>query len=159
MLQLENGTPQPITAEPAKPRYTGEVLMRTRPKTYRKVIELLSHDRSVLSIAEECKVSRMTVDAIAERHATPISQRKTELVSMLSDLASVATGRAHDTVKKASFRDAIVGAGISVDKILALTGTTAPSVGVVVMPSDTDREERRQLHDKLDAIARRLADS
>lgn len=158
MLQLQNGHEQPITAEPEpkRPRYTGEILRRTRPRTFRKVIELLAKGESVNAITGLCKVSHQMVDSIKERHESTITERKNELTVMLTDLAHLATGRAADTVSKASFRDAIVGAGISVDKILALTGSTPPSVGVVIMPSDQDRQERRALHDKLDAIAQRL---
>ena len=60
---------------------------------------------------------------------------------------------------KASLRDAGTTAGISTDKLLALIGQTPPSVGVVIMPSETDKEERRAIDAKLDAIARRLAQS
>lgn len=98
----------------------------------------------------------MTIDAIKVRESADISQRKRELVNILSDVAHLSTGRAADTVSKASFRDAMVGAGISVSKILELTGQTPPSVGVVVMPSDQDREERRAIHARLDEISRRL---
>ena len=58
---------------------------------------------------------------------------------------------------KASLRDAGTTAGIATDKFLALIGQTPPSVGVVIMPSETDREERRAIDAKLDAIAKRLA--
>jgi hypothetical protein len=58
---------------------------------------------------------------------------------------------------KASLRDAGTTAGIATDKLLALIGQTPPGVGVVIMPSETDREERRAIDAKLDAIARRLA--
>jgi hypothetical protein len=41
--------------------------------------------------------------------------------------------------------------------MLALTGQTpAFQIANVVMPSEADRDERRRLHDKLDAIAARL---
>jgi hypothetical protein len=62
-----------------------------------------------------------------------------------------------EKIGKASLRDATIGTGVAIDKILAITGQTPPSVGVVFMPSETDREERRALDAKLDAIARRLA--
>ena len=61
------------------------------------------------------------------------------------------------TIGKASLRDAAIGTGVAVDKMLALTGQTPPSVGVIVMPSETDREERRAIDARLDDIARRLA--
>ena len=65
-----------------------------------------------------------------------------------------------EKIGKASSRDAAIGTGIAVDKMLALTGQMpAVQIANVIMPSEADREERRQLHDKLDAIARRLADT
>jgi hypothetical protein len=66
--------------------------------------------------------------------------------------------RMEETIGKASLRDAAIGTGIAVDKMLALTGQT-PSLQIanIVMPSEEERAERRAIHDRLDAIARRLA--
>jgi hypothetical protein len=62
-----------------------------------------------------------------------------------------------EKIGKAGLRDATIGTGVAIDKMLALTGQTpAVQIANLVMPSEADREERRQLHDKLDAIARRL---
>jgi hypothetical protein len=62
-----------------------------------------------------------------------------------------------ETVGKVGCRDAPIVTGIATDKMLALTGQTpAVQIANVVMPSEADREERRALHDKLDAIAARL---
>jgi hypothetical protein len=65
-----------------------------------------------------------------------------------------------ETIGKAGLRDAAIGTGIAVDKMLALTGQT-PSLQIanIVMPTEQEREERRQVHARLDAIARRLATS
>jgi hypothetical protein len=64
------------------------------------------------------------------------------------------------TIGKASLRDAAIGTGIAVDKMLALTGQTpAVQIANIVMPSEEEREERRKVHERLDAIARRLADA
>jgi hypothetical protein len=64
------------------------------------------------------------------------------------------------TIGKASLRDAAIGTGVAVDKMLALTGQL-PTVQIanVIMPSEQDRAERRAIDAKLDAIARRLAAS
>jgi hypothetical protein len=69
----------------------------------------------------------------------------------------VHASRMEETIGKASLRDAAIGTGIAVDKMLALTGQT-PTVQIanLVMPTPEQRAERRALHDKLDAIARRL---
>ena len=61
---------------------------------------------------------------------------------------------------KAGLRDASIGTGIAVDKMLALTGQ-APALQIanIVMPSEEERAERRAIDDKLDAIARRLMEA
>jgi hypothetical protein len=65
-----------------------------------------------------------------------------------------------EKIGKATLRDAAIGTGIAVDKMLAITGQTpVAQVGVINMPSESERAERREMHDKLDAIARRLADA
>jgi hypothetical protein len=63
-----------------------------------------------------------------------------------------------ETIGKASLRDAAIGTGIAVDKMLALTGQTpALQIANIVMPTEEERAERWRLHDQLDAIARKLA--
>jgi len=65
-----------------------------------------------------------------------------------------------EKIGKASLRDAAIGTGVAVDKMLALTGPT-PSLQManIVMPSEEECGERRAIHARLDAIARRLADT
>ena len=62
-----------------------------------------------------------------------------------------------ETIGKANLRDAAIGTGIAVDKMLALTGQ-GPSLQIanIVMPSEEERGERRAMHDRLDAIAAKL---
>jgi hypothetical protein len=57
-------------------------------------------------------------------------------------------------------RDAAIGTGIAVDKMLALTGQI-PTVqrANIVMPSAEDRAKIDVSHRALDAIARRLVES
>jgi len=88
------------------------------------------------------------------------SRTEKNLVSILGDVATVGAERMSEKIGKASLRDAAIGTGVAVDKMLALTGQMpAVQIANVIMPSEADRDERRQLHDKLDAIARRLADT
>jgi hypothetical protein len=140
-------------------RYTGELLLRTRPKTYRAIVrELAEPNASVNGIARGYRVSNHTVMGIREREAKSIAERKKHLVSILADVATVGAERMSEKIGKASLRDAAIGTGIAVDKMLALTGQL-PSVQIanLVMPTDEQRAERRALHDKLDAIAKQLA--
>ncbi len=152
---LENGGSAVATV----PRYTGELLLRTRPKAYYKVVSMLAAGEADINIARQCRVSTRTIDAISTRRATEIAERKKTLVANLGDVAELGSERMVALVGKASLRDTTIATGVSVDKMLALLGQGAGvQVAVVNMPSEVDREERRQLHDKLDAIARKLAE-
>jgi hypothetical protein len=64
------------------------------------------------------------------------------------------------TIGKAGLRDAPIGTGVAVDKVLALTGQM-PTVQIanIVMPSAEERAEIDALHRAPDAIARRLREA
>ena len=75
---------------------------------------------------------------------------------MLSNVAELGAARMEETIGKASLRDAAIGTGIAVDKMLALTDQT-PAVAVqVVLSTPEENTERRARHAKLDEITRRL---
>jgi hypothetical protein len=96
----------------------------------------------------------------ARREAAEISARKKSIIGILSNVAELGAARMEETIGKAGLRDAAIGTGIAVDKMLALAGQMpAVQIANVIMPSEADREQRRQLHDKLDAIAQRLSDA
>ena len=142
-------------------RYTGELLLRTRPKTYRAIVrELAEPNASVNGIARGYRVSNHTVMGIREREAKSIAERKKHLVSLLADVATIGAERMSEKIGKASLRDAAIATGIAVDKMLALTGQTpALQIANIVMPSEEERAERRAIDQKLDAITRRLAEA
>ena len=160
MIEPNNGQALSPTRD-NRPRYTGEILLTTRPKTYRAIVrELAEPNASVNGIARRYRVSNHTVMGIRECEAKSIAERKKHLVSLLADVATVGAERMSEKIGKASLRDAAIGIGVAADKMLALTGQTpAFQIANVVMPSEAEREERRAMHDKLDEIARRLADA
>jgi Helix-turn-helix domain of resolvase len=145
------------TTHDARPRYTGELLVRTRPKVYRQIVRLLSEGVSANQICKLCHVTRETVRAVERREAAEISARKKSIIGILSNVAELGASRMEETIGKAGLRDAAIGTGIAVDKMLALTGQL-PSVQIanIVMPSEEERAERRAVHARLDAIARKL---
>jgi hypothetical protein len=155
MIEPNNGQALSPTQN-ARPRYTGELLLRTRPKIYRQIVRLLSEGVSANQICKLCHVTRETVRAVERREAAEISARKKSIVDILSNVAELGAVRMEEKIGRASLRDATIGTGVAIDKILAITGQTPPSVGVVVMPSETERAEMRAMDAKLDAIARRL---
>ena len=65
-----------ITMQDNRPRYSGERLLRERPKIYRQVVRLLGEGWSANKICKWCHVTRETVRAIERREATEISARK-----------------------------------------------------------------------------------
>jgi hypothetical protein len=106
------------TADDARPRYTGERLLRERPKIYRQVVRLLGEGWSSNKICKWCHVTRETVRAVEKREGAEISARKKSIVEILSNVAELGAGRMEETIGKAGLRDAAIGTGIAVDKCL-----------------------------------------
>jgi hypothetical protein len=148
------------TTHDARPRYTGEVLLRTRPKTYQRVVQLLSENTPVIQIMRLCRVAQDTVIAVRNREAQTISERKNKLATMLCDVATLGTERMMEKIPKAGLRDAAITTGIATDKMLALTGQTpALQIANIVMPSTEERAQQRLIDSRLDEIARLLRDA
>ena len=140
-------------------RYTGETLLRTRPRTYRKVVMLLANpDWSDHAIAESCKVSENTIAAVKLREAETIEARKKTLTSVLVDVATLGAEQMERKIGRSSLRDATIATGVSVDKVLALQGQSPIGVQIanIVMPTEEEREERRRTHHALDEVSRIL---
>src|SRR5438874_7795540 len=138
------------TSRDARPRYTGELLLRTRPKIYRQIVRLLGEGWSSNKICKWCHVTRETVRAVEHREAAEISARKKSIIGILSNVAELGAARMEETIGRAGLRDAAIGTGIAVDKMLALTGQLpAIQIANVLMPSEAERAERRAMHDKL----------
>src|ERR1044072_1908864 len=143
MLEPNNGQAL-LTTQAARPRYTGELLLRTRPKVYRQIVRLLSEGVSANQICKLCHVTRETVRAIERRETAEISARKKSIIGILSNVAELGASRMEETIGKASLRDAAIGTGIAVDKMLALTGQTRSlQIANLIMPTEAEREERR----------------
>src|SRR5439155_24309126 len=155
----KNGQSRPLSN--GQSRFTAERVARTRPKTYRAIVQLLAEpDAKVEQIAKLHRVSTHTVRAIRARESIAIAERKKSLAAMLANVAELGAERMEETIGKASLRDAAIGTGIAVDKMLALTGQMpAFQIANIVMPSEEERAERRALHDQLDAIARRVREA
>jgi len=156
MIHPNNSQIVPATQNP-RPRYTGELLLRTRPKIYRQIVRLLGEGWSSNKICKWCHVTRETVRAVEHREAAEISARKKSIVGILSNVAELGASRMEETIGKAGLRDATIGTGVAVDKIIALTSQT-PDVAVqVILPTPEERAERKAIHAKLDEIMRKLA--
>jgi hypothetical protein len=144
MSQSNNGKVLSTTHD-ARPRYTGELLLRTRPKVYRQIVRLFT---------------RETVRAVERREAGEISARKKSIIGILSNVAELGASRMEETIGKAGLRDAAIGTGVAVDKMLALTGQTpVVQIANIVMPTPEERAERDAAHRRLDEIARLLRES
>jgi hypothetical protein len=141
-------------------RYTAETVLRTRPKTYRKIVHLLADPYwSALQISKACRVSEHTVRAIRARETQDIAERKKTLAAMLANVAELGAERMEQTIGKASLRDAVIATGVSVDKVALLTG---PKMGLLVNianilpPTPQEDTEREARHARLDEITRLL---
>ena len=120
IIRSRNGQSQ-SEAKP-KGRFTGERLLRERPKVYRKVVELLAEPgMSINQITKFCRVSEHTVRAVRDREGVSIAERKQRLMSIFGNIAEIAAERMEELAGQASLRDAGTTAGIATDKLLALS--------------------------------------
>jgi transposase-like protein len=158
MSEPNNGQALTPQNSEAAQGFTAERVLRTRPKTYRAIVQLLADPgAAVMHIAKRHRVSEHTVRAIRARESIAIAERKKTLAAMLANVAELGAGRMEETISKASLRDAAIGTGIAVDKMLALTGQTpALQIANIVLPTPEQDAQREAIHDKLDAIAARL---
>jgi hypothetical protein len=138
--------------------FTAERVLRTRPKAYRAIVQLLADPHaSVNHIAKVHRVSTHTVRAIRVREAKTIAERKQRLISIFGNVAEMSAERMEELCGKACLRDAGISAGIATDKILALTGQMpAVNIANIWVPSEEEREEMRATDRKLDEITARL---
>ena len=156
MSEQNNDQTLSITQD-ARPRYTGERLLRERPKIYRQIVRLLGEGWSSNKICKFCHVTRETVRAVERRETTEISARRKSIVGILGNVAELGAGRMEETIGDASLRDATIGTGVAIDKILALTGQM-PTVNIanINIPTEAERAAEREMDRKLDEITARL---
>ena len=110
-------------------RFTAERVLRTRPKTYRAIVQLLADpSATVMHIAKRHRVSEHTVRAIRAREAQAIAERKQRLMSIFANVAEISGERMEELAGQANLRDAGITAGIATDKLLALTGDSIQNV-------------------------------
>ena len=145
------------TTQANRPRYTGERLLRERPKIYRQVVRLLGEGWSSNKICKWCHVTRETVRAVEKREATEISARKNSIIGILGNVAELGAARMEETIGEASLRDATIGTGVAIDKVLALTGQM-PSINIanIRIPSEEERQRNYDTDRMLDAITAKL---
>jgi hypothetical protein len=120
-------------------------------------VRLLSEGVPAIRIARDCKVTERSVAAIAKREREEITERKKSLAGLMSNIAEIGGANVERKIGKASVRDAIIGTGVAIDKMLALTSQT-PSINIVNIPMPTaeERAELTAIDRKLDAIAAKL---
>jgi hypothetical protein len=81
-----SGGPVSLFPRGSQNRFTAERVLRTRPKTYRAIMQLLGEpDAKVLQIAKLHRVSEHTVCAIRKRESVAIAERKQRLISIFGD--------------------------------------------------------------------------
>ena len=159
MTKTNNGQIQTVRNSEAEQGFTAERVLRTRPKTYRAIVQLLADPHaSVNHIAKIQRVSTHTVRAIRAREAKTIAECKQRLVSIFGNVAEMSAERMEELCGKASLRDAGISAGIATDKVLALTGQTAlVNIANIHVPSEAERAAEREQDRRLDELTAMLS--
>jgi len=94
---------------------------------------------------------------VEKREATEISARKNSIIGILGNVAELGAARMEETIGEASLRDATIGTGVAIDKVLALTGQM-PSINIanIRIPSEEERQRNYDTDRMLDAITAKL---
>ena len=158
MSEQNNGQALPALNPEAAQGFTAERVLRTRPKTYRAIVQLLAEPHaSVNQIAKLHRVSTHTVRAIRYREAQDIAERKKTLAAMLANVAELGAARMEEKIGKAPLRDAAIATGIATDKMLALTGQLSlVQIANVILPTPEQEAQRIATDRKLDVLMARL---
>ena len=132
-------------------RYIAETVLRTRPKTYRKIVHLLADPNwSALQISKTCRVSEHTVRAIRKREAQDIAERKKSLAAMLANVAELGAERMEETIGKAACAMQRSEPGSLWTRSLVLTGQRwrlrCNIANIVSCRHRRERAERRAVH-------------
>jgi len=94
---------------------------------------------------------------VERREAESISQRKKSIIGILGNVAELGAGRMEETIGEARSRDATIGTGVAIDKILALTGQMpAVNIANIWMPTEAERRANYETDRKLDRIVTML---
>src|SRR5439155_3379931 len=94
----------------SQPRYTGELFLRTRPKTYRAIVrELAEPNDSVNGIPKTAPRKQSHRHGHQRTRGKKHSRTEKNLVSILGDVATVGAERMSEKIGKASLRDAAIG--------------------------------------------------
>jgi len=76
---------------------------------------------------------------------------------MLANVAELGAERMEETIGQASLRDATIGTGVAIDKVLALTGQTAiVNIAQIHIPTEAERAAERKQDRRLDELTAML---
>jgi len=159
IMQQSNGQSlsQPNLSRP-KGKYTGERLLRERPRVYNEVVRLLAEPREHVSyreICRRCHVTDDTVKAVEKREAIPIAARKEQLMVQAARIAKLAYDRVEDQIDSAPLPQAVVTAGVFTDKFQLLSGDVTGrlmNLNMNIQPVDLVARFEK-LHEAIDAKA------
>lgn len=128
MSEQKNDPPLPL-GHPD--RFTGQILKRTRPRTYQRAIELIAQDVPADHIAKQLKISRNTIAGIKILQAETIEQKKRILAFAFAEATETGLDLMHKAMPKMSHRDLIIATGVSGTKLTDLT-SSGPEVAVAI---------------------------
>ena len=127
-----------------------------------RIVNALANGDSKRAIARGLRVSNNTVTAIAEQEWQQVDARKQRIVAQCERNATLAADQLAERLEteKLSANQLVPVFGVSVDKMLALTGQgQCLQIANVIMPTPEERAQREAIDQKLDEITRRLRDA
>src|SRR5438067_793079 len=127
-----------------------------------RIVNALANGDSKRAIARRLRVSNNTVTAIAEQEWQQVDARKQRIVAQCERNATLAADQLAERLEteKLSANQLVPVFGVSVDKMLALTGQgPCLQIANVINPTPEEKAQREAIDQKLDEITRRLRDA
>ena len=156
MVERNNGESLSGTRPLAPKRHNGK---RCPLAVRQRIVNALANGDSKRAIARGLRVSNNTVTAIAEQEWQQVDARKQRIVAQCERNATLAADQLAERLEteKLSANQLVPVFGVSVDKMLALTGQL-PLVQIanVILPTPEQLAEQRAIDAKLDEITKHL---
>jgi hypothetical protein len=157
MIEPNNGHALSIARRISPKRHNGKhcpLAVRQR------IVNALANGDSKRAIARTLRVSNNTVTAIAEQEWQQVDARKQRIVAQCERNATLAADQLAERLEteKLSANQLVPVFGVSVDKMLALTGQVpCLQIANVILPTPEERAKLDAIDSRLDETTRRLA--
>lgn len=135
--QNQAGLAPAVQSEPSYRRHNATTLRRSRPQTYKRIIDLLAQQVPVDNIRKQLRVSHNSIDAVRRLESETVDEKKRTLALLCANVAEHGFGLISDKINRMNHKNLIVASGVAADKLVALT-QSGPEIAVAIQVNSQD---------------------